>query len=58
MEGGGVRGRCLSPEDLLATKDFVQGLATQVVVPSMERRILGLNATVSSVRKGVKNFVK
>lgn len=29
---GGVRGRCLSPEDLLATKDFVHGLATQVRV--------------------------
>lgn len=31
-ERGGrrVRGRCLSPEDLLATRDFVHGLATQV----------------------------
>lgn len=54
----GVRGCCLSPEDLLATSDFVQGLATQVVVPSMERRILSLNATISSVRKGVRNIVK
>ncbi|CAN0521146.1 unnamed protein product, partial [Laminaria digitata] len=53
-----VRGQCLSPEDLVAMKEFVQGLATQVVVPSMERRILNLNATVNSVRKGVKNLVK
>lgn len=28
--GGDVRGRCLSPEDLLSTRDFVHGLATQV----------------------------
>lgn len=58
LVGGGVRGGCLSPEDVLATRDFVHGLATQVVVPSMERRILSLNATVISVRKGMKNFVK
>eukprot|EP00752_Nemacystus_decipiens_P016769 g15006.t1 len=56
--GSGVRGRCLSPEDLLSTRDFVHNLATQVVVRSMERRILSLSATVNSVRKGVKNLVK
>lgn len=53
-----VRGCCLSPEDLAGTSSFVQGLATQVIVPTMERRILGLNATVTSVRKGMKNLVK
>lgn len=37
---------------------ILSGARPQVVVPSMERRILNLNATVSSVRKGVKNFMK
>lgn len=59
-EGGGsnVRGRCLSPEDLGAIRDFVRGIASQVVVPSMERRILTLNATISSERKGMRNVIK
>ena len=58
LEKKRVRGCCLSPEDLTVAKEFVHGLATQVVVPSMERRILDLNAKITSVRKGVKNFVK
>lgn len=44
--------RCVLSVNLLC------GINPQVVVPSMERRILSLNATVSSARKGVKNFVK
>lgn len=55
---GNVRGCCLSPEDLGAIRDFVRVLASQVVVPSMERRILTLNATISSERKGMRNVIK
>ncbi|CAN0406076.1 unnamed protein product [Discosporangium mesarthrocarpum] len=55
-EGGG--GQCLSPEDLLAVSEFAKDLALNSVVPSMERRISGLNASVASVRKGMKNVIK
>lgn len=41
--GGGVRGRCLSPEDLLSTKDFVHGLATQVHTYDRRSMCVALN---------------
>lgn len=53
-----MRGAFLSPEDLFSVKEFVRGLVSQVVVPSMERRIQTLNQNVTSVRRGMKNVLK
>ena len=56
--GPGVRGSCLSNDDLLNLREFALELAEKIVVPAMERRIFTLQANVTQSRKGVKNFVK
>mmetsp|Transcript_665 Transcript_665/g.2083 ORF Transcript_665/g.2083 Transcript_665/m.2083 type:complete len:1435 (-) Transcript_665:249-4553(-) len=53
-----TRGCCLSGEDMLALRNFVQQVVMNNVVPAMEKRINNLNVAVSSARKGVKNVIK
>lgn len=53
-----ARGCCLSADDMLAIRDFVHQVVMKDVVPAMEKRIMTLNATVSSTRKGMKNVIK
>ena len=53
-----VKGRCLSPEDMVSIRSFVFDLTKNGIVPEMERRIFNLNVEVSNAKRGVRNAIK
>lgn len=52
------RGTFLSPEDLMALREFVADICRAHILPLLERRLLTLNHAVTSARKGVRNALK
>jgi hypothetical protein len=52
------RGSFLSPEDLMALREFVADICRAHILPLLERRLLTLNHAVTSARKGVRNALK
>lgn len=52
------RGAFLSPEDLMALREFVSDISRAHILPMLERRLLTLNNAVTSARKGVRNALK
>ncbi|XP_073005492.1 uncharacterized protein [Typha latifolia] len=48
----------LNMDDLNGIKDFMQGLASNHIIPYMEQKIRVLNQQVSATRKGFRNQIK
>lgn len=51
-------GCCLTSEDIGQLRSFVWDFGVYLVLPALEARLIQLNETVSSVKKGVKNVLK
>jgi hypothetical protein len=56
--GDASRGVCLSPNDRLVLKRYLETMITSSLLPALERRISDLNFIVTDRKKGVKNVFK
>jgi len=56
--GKGQLGTFLSDNDRVVLRRYFQSLLTAALLPSLERRIVDLNAIVNDRKKGMRNLVK